>query len=653
MGRFSGKSSTEAKAKRDFIKVNPYEIPEKALAVIANICQKNNTDDANPIVQALKGELDKKVEGMTFYEFYDNYRKDFYNIDLLTDMRKILDDIIKELMAHENTNDTQVVVAGGFSAGKSTFLNTLTGAGNLLPTGIDPVSMVATYLYCSKQTKEIVVKGINLKEAIVLLDTDILQSIQHESKSKTYLASVLTKLFVEIPSNELDGFVFIDTPGYNNSDKANATNNRSDRETALEAIGRGNVLIWVIDSGAGTIPKKDLAVIKEFIEADDNHRVAVVFNKADKKGEVEIPKIVADGVSQLSSYSSAIIDVLGFSSNENRIYYSHKGYDMSHLLLRLRETGNGNSGIERLTSDILNLFDNEIELANMAISELNNEKKELIRLANDAYKTLESEKDGSKEYVRALRELLVDSYDNVLSKFDKFVDISKTSLDNWGDVLENIEKTEIDNFVTHDNVLSLVDSSYRKLATSIDKHNKLVNDYDYFSTECRNDWVDKFRVQLDRVDENLKEEYERLESALEARNKDIAKHQMIARHMEHYRKVLKNTLYATVKEFRNNSHKVQDARLDFSQTTDVFAAIRKGCYSEFLDCFARGVKLSECNPEGYSPFTLAAKMGANDMIRFLIEQGADAHCKDKRSQDAIDTAKNSGNLAIVSLLQNS
>jgi hypothetical protein len=651
MGRFSGKSSAEARAKRDFIKVNPYEIPEKALAVIANICQKSNSDDANIIVKALVRKFDKKFEGSNWDEFFYKHRKDLYNIDLETDINQRLYLITEELMAHENTNDTQVVVAGGFSAGKSTFLNTLTGAGNLLPTGIEPISMVATYLYCSKQAKQISVKGINLKNAVVRLDTDILQSIQHESKSKTYLASVLTKLFVELPSESLDGLVFIDTPGYNNSDKANATNNRSDQDTALEAIGHGNVLIWIIDAGAGTIPAKDLNVITDFIETDDRHKVAIIFNKAEKKGEVEIRKIVDAAVSTLSKHSPAVIDVLGFSSHENKIYYSHKGYDMPRLLRELRKTGSGNSGVDRLISDILQIFDDEIEFAEMAIDERNNEKKELIKSKNDAFKALEGEKNGTKAYIEALREILVDSYDEVKSSLDKMIDVSLSSLNNWGDALDEIASTEKSNMVTHDSVLSIVYSSNRKRSGACDKHDKIIDDYSYFKSDYRKDWVEKIRVQLERVDENLNDEYERLEKEIKNICDDIAKYQLIARHIRHYRDTMKNVLYTTIKAFRTSAHKVQDARLDFGQTTDVFSAIRNGGYSEFLNCFAKGVHMSECNSEGYSPLTLAAKMGANDMVRFLIEQGADAHSEDKRGQDAIVTAESNGNHATAMLLQ--
>ena len=53
MGRFANKVSAATKQRSSTIKVNPYELPEKALAVIANICTKQNMDDASIIFDAL------------------------------------------------------------------------------------------------------------------------------------------------------------------------------------------------------------------------------------------------------------------------------------------------------------------------------------------------------------------------------------------------------------------------------------------------------------------------------------------------------------------------------------------------------------------------------------------------------------------------
>lgn len=648
MGRFSGKSSAAAKEKRDFIRINPYEIPEIALAVIANICGKNNTDDANPIVQSVKAELDKKGKnGLNFYEFVEQYRRDFSNVDFLTELRAQLSEIIQELLAHENTNDTQVVVAGGFSAGKSSFLNALTGAGDLLPTGIDPCSMVQTYLYCSAKTNDIVVKGINLKNAVVLLDKDVLQSIQHESKSKVYLASVLDKLFVEVPSEQLDSFVFIDTPGYNNSDKKNATNNSTDEETAKDALKRGNVLLWVIDSGSGTIPKKDMEMIRDFLEYGENRKITIVFNKADKKGDSEIKKIVNDAYSMVSDLGEAVIDVLGFSSQENKIYYSHKGYNMSQLLAELRCSGTGNSGVGRCTESLLELLDDEISFANLAMSEYQREKIELTIQKNEAYKRLQNEKDETKSYIQDIKEILINSYDEILKVAENLSENEDNILNTWIDDINAIYSDEVSKLASHDSVLNKLSRSTEKRDRFVDKHKRLV-DYNFYTKEYRKDWVDKIKVQLDRVDEELvKAEYERLESSIEFCNKEINKFKEIASEMERYRDAIKAVLYYTIKEFRTTAHKVQDARLDFAQVGDVFTAIHSGSFNDFLNCFISGVKLSQTNPEGYTPLTLAVKMNKHDMVKFLIANGANIEASDGRGFNAFLTAVENANGAMV------
>lgn len=648
MGRFSGKSSVAAKAKRDFIRINPYEIPEIALKVIANICSKNNMDDANPIIQSIKTELLKKGRtGVNFYEFIENNRQYLYNFDLLVDIRRQLSEIVQELLAHENTNDTQVVVAGGFSAGKSSFLNALTGATDLLPTGIDPCSMVQTYLYCSEKTSDIVVKGINLKDAVVLLDKDVLQSIQHESKSKVYLASVLDKLIVEVPSEQLDGFVFIDTPGYNNSDKKNNTNNKTDEDTARDAINRGNVLLWIIDAGGGTIPQKDMELIREFVNGGENREIAVVFNKADKKGEEEIKKIVNDAYNMISDLGDVVIDVLGFSSQENRIYYSYKGYGMSRLLSELRNSGTGNSGVSRRIDSLLELVNDEIKFANEARNVYEREKRDLISKKNEAYKRLQDETDGTKHYIQNITEIIIDSYDTILDVADKLGENGGKVLNTLQDGLSSIYNDENSKAMSHDSVLFKIDNYFNKINQFIERHNKIYN-FNYYNKEYRQEWVDRIKVQLDRVDEGLlKSEYERLENDIESTNQEIEKFKIIASEMEKYRDVMKYTLLYKIKEFRSIAHKVQDARLDFNQTSDVFTAIRTGLFADFLNSFITGVKLSQTNSEGYSPLTYAVKNNKYDMVKFLLENDAIPKAFDKRGMNAFLTAVENANSSII------
>lgn len=112
-----------------------------------------------------------------------------------------------------------IAVGGGYSSGKSSFLNHLLKLNSLLPTGIEPVSIVNTFLNTSNDINDIRVRGKNLKDSYVLLDKEVLECIQHASKSKTYVASVLNALTIDIPMSDttLQNLTFIDTPGYNNS----------------------------------------------------------------------------------------------------------------------------------------------------------------------------------------------------------------------------------------------------------------------------------------------------------------------------------------------------------------------------------------------------------------------------------------------------
>lgn len=648
MGRFKGKSSSEAKAKRDFVRINPYEIPEKALEVIANICSKNNTDDTNPIIQAVKSELSKEgSDRLNFYEFIDNehYRKDLFNFDLLNDIRKQLSEIAQELLAHENTNDTQVVVAGGFSAGKSSFLNALTGAGDLLPTGIDPCSMVQTYLYCSAKTTEVVVKAINLKDAIVRLDKDVLQSIQHESKSKVYLASVLDKLFVEVPSELLDGFVFIDTPGYNNSDKKNDTNNSTDEETAQDAINRGNVLLWVIDAGAGTIPKKDMEWIRNFVNKGESRKVAIVFNKADKKGEAETEKIVRDAYSMVADLGNAVIDVFGFSSQENRIYYSYRGYTMPRLLQELRNSGTGNSGIQRREEALEELFNDEIDFALEASNVYESEKKSLLNEKNEAFKRIKGEKDGTKNILEWLEGVAVNTYSEVFNAAAEYSDVYVALHNHVSDKIVSIYNDENSKFSAHDSVLNELNRLLSKIDSYGKRHGRV--NYNYYEDDNRRNLVETIKEQLNRLDGILGERYDEIEAREADLNKEVQKFRKIADRMKEYRDILKYTLSTKIKEFRSSAHKVQDARLDFTQTTDIFTSIRTGSYSDFLNCFVTGVKLTDTNPEGYSPLTYAVKMNRNNMVKFLTQNDARLDSEDGRGMNAFLTAVENANGPLI------
>ena len=81
MGRFANKVSAATKQRSSIIKVNPYELPEKALAVIANICTKQNQDNTSVIFEALMPVLLKEYNQTNFFDTIDNNRHSLYDVD--------------------------------------------------------------------------------------------------------------------------------------------------------------------------------------------------------------------------------------------------------------------------------------------------------------------------------------------------------------------------------------------------------------------------------------------------------------------------------------------------------------------------------------------------------------------------------------------
>ena len=303
-----------------------------------------------------------------------------FNRNFSKDYQESLNEVVQLLEQRQSTNYIHVVLAGGFSSGKSSFLNRLVKNANLLPTGTQPISVVKTYLYCNAKNKKVTVEGVNLKNVLVELPTNVLQAIQHAKSSNVHLASVLEKLLIQIKSSELDGLCFIDTPGYNNSISANVSNGKTDKDTATEAFAEGDVLFWLIDIDKGTAISDDIEMLAQF----KGKPKVIIFNKADKKGYQESKKIVEEAYHLLPKYfdMNEIIDILAFSSLDNKILYSRHHTGLPGLLSDIRKRSHKSSPLNRAKQNIHNLFQSEIR-----------EQEEMIKQISDHIRLLKGKKD--------------------------------------------------------------------------------------------------------------------------------------------------------------------------------------------------------------------------------------------------------------------
>ena len=477
----------------------------------------------------------------------------------------------------------------------------------------------------------------------------MLQCIQHASSSKIYLASVLNKLFVEMPSKDLKGLVFIDTPGYNNSDKVNESNGQSDMDTATASFEDGNVLFWIIDIECGTIPAKDKEMITKFLDAHDGEgKVVIIFNKADKKPIEEIKSIVDKTAKEYNLASdSTFIDILAYSCIDNKIHYSQKGYSLPQLLNQVKYAGNGNSGITKYLNQIEELFNDEINFSKMLTDELVKEKNDFVSIKDEEYQFYIKDKEGCKLYIDKINEIMVKSYNEVLNAAEKFQDSSNYAVDSFYQLWDRLSVYAGNCWSTSnvEKVLLFAKNTYNKC----EKKQSGIS-YSYFYTDYRKDWVKKIKTELERLNERYKKDYERWDEMSKEKIKEITTQQTIGDGFDFYKKGLIDTLKISIKNFQIKAHKAQDARIISDNNKDIFTTISSGKYNQFMDCFAKGVSLTDYSIDGFSPLTHAVREGAIDMVRFFLEHNADINAYDRNGHNAFHVAVMYGYRNICELL---
>lgn len=576
--------------RKQIIKVNPYENTENVLALMSNICSATNSADTDVFLNSVREGMSQKIKGgLNLNDFLEEHRSTFGDPDFKHRLWDYITDLSWALDEKQNTEDTQIVIAGGFSSGKSSFLNKITNSANLLPTGTEPVSVVKTYLYCSGKVDKVSVKGVNLNDVLVDLDASVLQAIQHANKSNVYLASVLDQLFVTIPSKRLNGCVFIDTPGYNNSDRKNDSNGKSDKETALEAFDEGNVLFWFIDSQKPTITTSDLEILKEF-----EGKKVIIFNKADKCAPSELRRIVEEAAKMLyrSFSTDEIIDVLAYSTLEDKVYYSMKKLTLDQILDRSKKCGSGRSKVEQLKDSIADLFDTEIQ---MSINE--------IQGTNDS--------------------------EGLEAQYEKAIDDKGVSFQQY-----RLQKEEIQKLL--DNVQDIVQDNYAEILRIAEGNSDYTEGYYYYKPESRAGIYQKVESKLNHYVWWYQYGYDRNCAQCEEISNRIAREEEFQEKMQIYRQIILDAINLGIKAYRRNDS-TSSANVE-SVKLNVFDCIKRDDYKAFLRCFEEGVDLNKCNVDGYNPLTFAVLYGNNMMVRFMLDHDADPSIKDIRGYNAFHTA---------------
>ncbi|RKV11487.1 dynamin-like GTPase family protein [Helicobacter pylori] len=176
---------------------------------------------------------------------------------------------------------TIVAVGGGFSAGKSTFLNNLLGLKLKLPEDMNPTTAIPTY--CLKGKREVLM-GFSQNGGMVELpnlafDHQFLKSLGFNLKE------IMPFMLLSAPSVPFEFLCFIDTPGYN---PGNQGYTDGDEQASKESLQHAKHILWLVSCESGDIHKDDLEYLQELYE--EGKQVFIVLSRADRctKSQLEV-----------------------------------------------------------------------------------------------------------------------------------------------------------------------------------------------------------------------------------------------------------------------------------------------------------------------------------------------------------------------------
>lgn len=280
--------------------------------MLCSIVRQSTSEDALKVDLGKINEIiDKKIP-----EFVkDNAPDDFYEVytDFKAEYERFKDFILYDELIGKNI----IALGGGFSSGKSSFLNTLMGR-TVLPEDINPSTSVPTYIMRGKGHT---VRGINVFDAKVSLEPRDIRKIAHgfgeledDDNNKiatgTTLGHILESVFFATEFHTYNNVAFLDTPGYSKPDNK-AYSAKTDEQIARGQLNSSNYILWFIQSDAGTITEEDVKFIKSL---RNDIPLLIILNKADKKTLADIKAITEKIKVTLDLKGVRYIDVLSFSS---------------------------------------------------------------------------------------------------------------------------------------------------------------------------------------------------------------------------------------------------------------------------------------------------------------------------------------------------
>lgn len=176
--------------------------------------------------------------------------------DFEAEYRKFHDFFVYDALIGKNV----LALGGGFSSGKSSFLNTLLEV-DALPTSTDPSTSVPTYIVRDEENS---VRAINVFNAQISLELPAVNMIAHgfgrvgdREDGALQMGHVLNSIFLATPYHKFENIAFLDTPGYSKPDSRDYSA-KTDEQIARRQLNTADFILWFVPADTGTITREDI-----------------------------------------------------------------------------------------------------------------------------------------------------------------------------------------------------------------------------------------------------------------------------------------------------------------------------------------------------------------------------------------------------------
>lgn len=270
------------------------------------------------------------IEGAAraFLDFEEMIRKDFLRLTgeigipgesrLFNNLLLLLSDLRDLVEFPHLANKNVLAIGGGFSSGKSRFINAILGGDKLLPTGINPTTAIPTFLTFGDSEA---IRSLNTFNRSEILSREDFKAISHAfnedgeaGQSSVSFYHILKLVQVQTPSFRWRNIALLDTPGYSKPHNvgeaavAGTDAGNTDEEKAREHLSQADHLIWAVPASSGTLHQDDIDFLKDKVKWDKP--VYLLVTKCDQSTDDDLKQ----QVEQIRAAFSANFKLSGWSA---------------------------------------------------------------------------------------------------------------------------------------------------------------------------------------------------------------------------------------------------------------------------------------------------------------------------------------------------